>query len=160
MILLSPRVENQMVEKFIGYDFIIRCKIAVETTKHKWASRTGKSRLNDERAENKKDEGLKERSKNLMLKELVEYANLLTAKCTTCLNHIARASHLNEIHNIQVPNAVELWDQLNNIFSYKSRTGTNERRIDRKMTINVRSEVTRDFLQIVTSFLNESLKPR
>jgi len=64
------------------------------------------------------------------------------------------------LHSKLFERAVELWGQLNNIVFYKShvncRTGTHERRIERKMTINKRSEVNRNFLQIVTLFLNEN----
>ena len=43
-------------------------------------------------------------------KELVDYTNLLTAKCPRCKDKIIRASHLSVEHGLGTLDPIELWD--------------------------------------------------
>ena len=109
MTLISTRVENAVIEKFMNYDFIGRCNESVRKAKQKWEQRMGRSVQDHQIGIPNQGRGTEEKTKNLMPKELVEYTNLLTAKCTKCPQTIIRTTHLEQKHNIKVPNAIELW---------------------------------------------------
>ena len=108
MTLLASRVENEIIEKFIDYDFVGRCSDAVAKALRKWEQRTGQISLSDEKADKRESSIGERKKKNLMPKELVEYANLLTAKCTKCPGKIMRVSHLSKDHSIIIPDVREL----------------------------------------------------
>jgi len=156
MTLLSKRVENKIIEKFINYDFLENCRKAARTAKSKWEKRAGKE--TDE--ENKESNHTKPKSKNMMPKELVEYANLLTARCPNCPGKMIRTQHLKQNHNIYIPEATELWDELSklekNQVRYNKNKGEWKTRICRKETIQQRAEVVKYYLEKIKAFLNKN----
>jgi len=157
MTLLNSKVENKVIEKFIGYDFIQKCRASVDKARYKWNCRIGRSEKDSGKLIREKTTGIR-KYQNLMPKELVDYTNILTSKCTKCVGKIARSSHMDKEHNINIPNALELWDQLNKIFVYNyyhnSRTNRTERKIHREKTIQERAKFTNHLLQKIKQVLD------
>lgn len=158
MTLLSNRVEIAIIDKFMGYDIEEHCKNAVKKAKDKWERRMGRSTPDCEGIEKEHNNHIRKEKgiKNLMPKELIDYANILTAKCTKCENTIARISHLRAVHNLVIPDVIELWDQLKNvnIKEKKFRNGVAIAVINRKKTIAKRTEIAKKYYDSITELLN------
>ena len=164
MTLLKKNVEIGTINTFIRYDFLEKSTEAVEKARAKWRYRTNRRKLTLEEEirmeEEEKTRSMKtiKKEKNLMPKELVEYTNLLTAKCTKCKGGIIRTSHLLSKHAIDVPEPSELWTILQKMVIQKwVRTSRNERKqvILRKETIALRAEFIQNYIETVVLFLDQ-----
>jgi len=101
---------------------------------------------------------LKPKTKNLMPKELVEFTNLLTAKCTKCEGKIIRTAHLLNIHGLAIPDPIEMWNILEEINSVKTRmvNGKKKVTINRKKTITERALAVQNCINQVKLFLEQN----
>ena len=111
LTMLTRNVGVEIINKFIGYDFVKESMRAIEVAKYKWINKDPdfqEIRWIEFKDKMKDLEAQEEKKKNLMPKELVEYTNLLTAKCTKCKEMISKASHLLNVHNIEVPEPIKL----------------------------------------------------
>jgi len=155
MTLLSNKVENTTIEKFLNYDFIENCRKAVAIAREKWRIRTGKNQSD----KSKEEIQVKPKKRNMMPKELVRYTNLLTAKCNQCPGKIIRVQHLKQSHDLDVPDAVELWEELAKIeqvqHKYDERKGKWITKVLRKETIEKRAEVVRNYIEKIHNMLNK-----
>ena len=143
MTLLAQNVRNRIIEKFSGKDFITQAKISVEKAKANWARRSKK--LNHPYTGKN---SMESRQKNLMPKELVNYTNLLTAKCKLCEGKIANVTHLHDNHQISLPEPEDLWDDLNEVLvNRENNKGFQEKtQVDRKETIKRRALIVQSYI--------------
>ena len=108
--LLKKNVDNETVERLMDYNFEERVKYVAKVTEVKWEARKNHS------APKKKDypekNGINQKKQNILFpSELTDLLNMKTALCKTC-NARCNSAHMASIHNIQVPENMEILDIL------------------------------------------------
>jgi len=142
MTLLAQNYRKRIIQKFSGKDFVTQAKASAEKAKANWTRRSRK--LNHPYTD---ENSMDSRQKNFMPKELVNYTNLLTAKCKLFEGKIANITHLRDNHQISLPKPEDLWDDLNNVVSRENNKGFQEKtQVDRKDTIIRKALIAQSFI--------------
>jgi hypothetical protein len=162
MTLLAKNVEVDTINKFMRYDFIQHSSDAVRKARRKWNIRVKRENLSLEEEikfeeEEKKEGKSKKKEKNLMPKELVDFTNLLTAKCTKCKGKIARASHFLNDHGLDIPEPIVMWTKLEEMTIHRIRRirGKKKKLVNRKETIKKRGSYVQNYINQIVNLLSD-----
>lgn len=156
MTLLANNVEKDTINKFLGYNFEEHCMEAVANAKEKWEKRLKREPIVIKVTKEVLQQERSSVQRRYMPRELAEYTNMLTAICPMCPGKVARACHLNTIHNKNVPSPSELWDLLKQ-FEVKqtkiTRRGVTEK-VNRRKTTNLRGNIVGNYITEIKSVLD------